>query len=56
MITKILRMATMLFIPGLIGLIWCLVQGDLQGARFWGLLILFAFIAGTIGGMTMKKR
>lgn len=56
MITKFLGAATMLFIPGIIGLIWCLVQGNMHCARFWGLLVLVAFIAGTIGGLLMKKR
>lgn len=56
MITKFLGFATMLFIPGVVGLIWNFVQGNMHGARFWGLIIIIAFIAGTIGGLLMKKR
>jgi hypothetical protein len=56
MITKFLRIATMLFIPGIIGSIWNLIQGDMRGACFWGSLVLIAFIAGTVGGLLMRGR
>jgi hypothetical protein len=52
---RILSGITLLFFPGLIGLVWCLVAGHYQAAWIWGTMMVAGFVAGVLGGSRLRR-